>query len=106
MVAVIMAVAIMVVAIMVVAITVVAITVAIMVVAIIEDGAGVEDSGSALDGAGVDGVRGGVPRTIHTMHHPLLWSRNSLQYTSSHLLSKSSRITGITVRNHKHIIHM
>jgi hypothetical protein len=92
--------------IMVAAIMVVAITVAITVVAIIEDGAGVEESGSALDGAGVDGVRGGVPRTIHTMHHPLLWSRNSLQYTSSHLLSKSSRITGITVRNHKHIIHM
>lgn len=82
---------------------------AIMVVAIIEDGAGVGESGSALDGAGVDGVRGGVPPTlptIHTMRHPLWLSSRRLRYMSSHLLSKSGRITGITARNRKHIIHM
>ena len=32
---------------------------------------GVGVSGSALDGAGLDGVRGGVPHTIRTMRHPL-----------------------------------
>jgi len=43
---------------------------------IIGEVTGVGVSGSARDGVGLDGVRGGVPRTIHTrtihtMRHPL-----------------------------------
>jgi hypothetical protein len=81
----------------------------ITAVAIIEDGAGVGESGSALDGAGVGGLRGGVLRTIrtiHTMRHLLWLSSNRLRFMTSRLLSRTSRITGITVRNHKRIIHM
>ena len=74
------------------------------VVAIIGEVTGVEVHGSALDGAGVDGVRGGVPRTIRTMHHPLLLSSSRLRHMSSR--SNRRRVTGIIARIHKVTTHM
>jgi len=71
---------------------------------IIGEVTGVEVPGSALDGAGVDGVRGGVPRTIRTMHHPLLLSSSRLRHMSSR--SNRRRVTGIIARIHKVTTHM
>jgi hypothetical protein len=71
---------------------------------IIGEVTGVEVFGSALDGAGVDGVRGGVPRTIRAMHHPRLLSSSSLRHMSSR--SNRRRVTGITARIRKVTTHM
>ena len=71
---------------------------------IIGEVTGVEVPGSALDGAGVDGVRGGLPRTIRTMHHPLLLSSSRLRHMSSR--SNRRRVTGIIARIHKVTTHM
>ena len=71
---------------------------------IIGEVTGVEVSGSALDGAGVDGVLGGVPRTIRAMHHPLLLSSSSLRHMSSR--SNRRRVTGITATIQKVTTHM
>ena len=71
---------------------------------IIGEDTGVEVSGSALDGAGVDGVRGGVPRTIRTMRHLLLLSSSNLRHMSSR--SNRRRVTGITATIQKVTTHM
>jgi hypothetical protein len=71
---------------------------------IIAEVTGVEVSGSALDGAGADGLRGGVPRTIRTMHHPLLSSSSNPRRMSSR--SNRRRVTGIIARIPKVTTHM
>jgi hypothetical protein len=55
---------------------------------------GVEVSGSALDGVGMDGgTRGGMPRTTRIMPHPLLLSNSNPRRMSSR--SNRRRVTGI-----------
>ena len=65
---------------------------------------GVEVSGSALHGAGLDGVRGGAPRTIRSMRHPLLLSSSNPRRMSN--LSNRRRATGIIARIQKVTTHM
>jgi hypothetical protein len=68
---------------------------------------GVGVSGSALDGAGLDGVRGGVlhtTRTIRIMHHPpLLLSSNPRRMPSQ---GNRRRFTGIIATIQKVTTHM
>ena len=69
---------------------------------IIGEVTGVEVSGSALDGAGLDGgIRGGVPRT---MRYPLLLSSRNPRRMSSR--SNRRRVTGIIARIQKVTTHM
>jgi len=80
------------------AVTIIAEDLIIMVVT------GVEVSGSALDGAGVDGVRGGAPRTIRTIRHPLLLSSSNPRRMCSR--TNRRRATGIIARIQKVTTHM
>src|SRR5512136_504700 len=68
---------------------------------------GVGASGSALDGAGLDGVRGGVlhtTRTIRIMRHPLLLLSSNPRRMSSQ--GNRRKVTGIIAIIQKVTTHM